>query len=105
MSVPVDPQYVYTPVDVLLPQELFNLLSPESRRAYEKVWNLMSKKGRDNVWLSDHALSVSARVPYRNIKQAKAELEQAGLLKIRCGQWPADDPQNVCNEYRFVAQD
>ena len=90
--------------ELLSPNHL-RTLSKEAVRIYQRVWNLMARKNRDDIWISDHALSISARVDFDGVANAKQELTEAGLFRIRSGRWPAGDPPNICHEYRFVSSE
>jgi hypothetical protein len=87
----------------LLPEEIRNYLSPDSIALYVRIWNLMNKKERTDIWISDRAVSICARVDIDRLEQAKQQLTDVGLFTIKHGKWPKDDPPNICNQYIFAA--
>jgi hypothetical protein len=92
----------FIPARHFLSEECLEYLSPEAIRGFEKIWSLMLRKERPAVWISDGALSVMARIDFDLVSQVKDELQTAGIITIRQGKWPADDPPRICHEYRFV---
>jgi hypothetical protein len=89
----------------LLPEEIRDFLSRDATALYIKIWNLMNRKDRQDIWISDRALSITARVDFDRLELAKQQLVDVGLLRIRLGKWPMDDPINVCHQYLFAASD
>jgi len=41
----------------LLPKEIRNHLTRDATALFVKVWNLMNKKERSDIWISDRAIS------------------------------------------------
>jgi len=97
------PENKFVPADQLLPAEILNSLSEGAVRLYSKIWHLMAKKQKTEVWVSDNAASVTARVDFDQLASAKSELVRSGLITIRQGRWPAEDPPNICHQYKFAA--
>jgi len=89
----------------LLPKEIRNHLTRDATALFVKVWNLMNKKERSDIWISDRAISICARVDIDRLYLAKQQLIDVGLLRIKPGKWPQDDPINICHQYVFAASD
>lgn len=96
--------YQYQNAQRLLPEEIRNHLSPAAVALYVRLWNLAAKKICNEIWVSDKAASVMARVDIDLLPQARDEVEQIGLWSIKYGNWPRDDQPNICHKYKFLPE-
>ena len=94
----------YVGPDLSLPDEVRDALSEGAIKIYSKLWNLMRRKDKTDIWISDSALSISARVDFDLLESAKNELIDAGLFTFKEGKWPKEDPIKICHRYRFAAE-
>ncbi len=75
-----------TAIEDVLSEFHQGVLSGPAQKMYLALWVKMARSASTEAWFSDEQISIRAKVLLKYISGARAELVNAGLVKIHKGQ-------------------